>query len=76
MFLWVLSLSFPVYKTQNTITRELNTQLQPSFLYVMPYSIYFALIKKILYCQFIFHKKDILSHVMEGMPPRKTDGFL
>ena len=32
-------------------------------------------LKIFLYCQFIFHKKRILSHVMQGMPPRKTDGF-
>ena len=32
-------------------------------------------LKKFLYCQFIFHKKHILSHVMPGLPPWKTDGF-
>ena len=46
-FLQVHSLLLPVYKTQNIIILEPNKQLQSGFLYVMPYSIYFALIKKI-----------------------------
>ena len=33
--------------TQNIITTEPNKQLRSAFLYVMTYSIYFALIKKI-----------------------------
>ena len=40
-------LSLPVYETQNIITTEPNKQLQSGFLYVTPYSIFFALIKKI-----------------------------
>ena len=44
-FLWVLLLSLSVCKTQNMITMELNKQLWSGFLYVMPYSIFFALIK-------------------------------
>ena len=74
-FLWVLLLSLSVYKTQNIITMEPNKQLWSGFLYVMPYSIFFALIKKNLYYRFIFHIKRILSHTATGLPPRKTDGF-
>ena len=76
-FLRVLSLSLSVYKTQNIITMELNKQLWSGFLYVMPYSIFFALIKKKNpYYGFIFHIKRILSHTATGLPPKKTDGFL
>ena len=32
-------------------------------------------LKKFPYCQFIFHIKHILSHVMADMPPGKTDCF-
>ena len=32
-------------------------------------------LKKFPYCQFIFHIKRILSHVMADMPPGKTDCF-
>ena len=46
-FLRAFLLSLPVYKTQNIITTEPSKQLPSGFLYVMPYSIYFALIKKI-----------------------------
>ena len=75
-FLRVLSLSLSVYKTQNIITMELNKQLWSGFLYVMPYSIFFALIKKKNpYYRFIFHIKRILSHTATGLPPKKTDGF-
>ena len=75
-FLWVLLLSLSVYKTQNIITMEPNKQLWSGFLYVMPYSIFFALIKKNLYYRLIFHIKRILSHTATGLPPRKTDDFL
>ena len=45
-FLQVLSLSLPVYETQNVTTMEPNQQLRSVFLYVILYSINFALIKK------------------------------
>ena len=60
-FLQVLSLLLLVYKTQNIITTEPNKQLRFGFLYVMPYSIYFALIKKILVLLVHFPKKTYLK---------------
>ena len=46
-FFGVILFSLSVYKTQNIITTEPNKQLQSGFLYIMPYSTYFAPIRKI-----------------------------
>ena len=68
-------LSHPFFKTQNTITTEPIKQLQYRFLYVIPYSIYFALIKRFPYCRFILQIKSILHQVMPCVPSTTTNGF-
>ena len=74
-FLWVLSLSLPVYKTQNIITMEPNKQVRSSFPYLMLYSIYFALIKKISVLQVHFPHKTYFKSCNAWRATRKTDGF-
>ena len=70
-FLQVHSLLLLFYKTQNIITTETNKQLRFGFLYVMPYSIYFALIKKMSVLPVHFPHKCILSHLIPGVHPEK-----
>ena len=74
-FLQVLSLSLPVYETQNIIIMEPNKQLRSGFLYVMPNSIYFALIKRISVLSVHFPQKTYFKPCNARRAPWKNWWF-
>ena len=70
-FFGVILFSLPVYKTQNIITTEPNKQLQSGFLYIMPYSTYFAPIRKISVLPVHFPQKMYFKSLNASRATRK-----